>query len=523
MQPPELANGHYPLHRVDRPQPDAPLAVDMVAITKHFPGVTANDSVDFALRSGEIHALLGENGAGKTTLMQILCGLYEPDGGEIRLFGQPVRFHSPRAAIAAGVGMVYQHFMLVDSFTVADNIVLGQSNRLWREDPQQLHQRLRELGDRYGLRVDPAAAVWQLSVGEQQRVEILKAIYRGARVLILDEPTAVLTPQEVEELLHILRTLADQGTSIVFISHKLNEVMAVCDRVTVLRDGKTVGTVETAHCDERRLAEMMVGRQISAPPARTPCELREPLLLLKGVEAENDRGLPALKGIDLTVQGGEILGIAGVDGNGQRELEEVIVGLRRLKAGQINCHAALAHIPSDRYSMGLLPDFSVAENAVLRDVDRPPFQQRGLLNLAAIQRFALRLVDYFRIRTPSVQTPAGKLSGGNAQRVVLARELARHQHQTDPEPGVTTAPLLILAAQPTRGLDISGIEYVHQQLLAQRQAGAAILLISTELEEILRLSDRIAVLYEGNVMAILDREAVDTHQLGLLMAGRTEP
>ncbi|MEN9229865.1 MAG: ABC transporter ATP-binding protein [Thermostichus sp. DG02_5_bins_236] len=498
---------------------DTPL-VQMQGIRKAFPGVLANDGVDFELRPGEIHALLGENGAGKTTLMNILAGLYQPDSGQIRLRGQPIRIGSPRQAIQRGIGMVHQHFMLVQSFTVADNIVLGQGGGWLQEDTRQLHQELRQLAERYGLQVDPAAQVAQLSVGEQQRVEILKAIYRGADILILDEPTAVLTPQEVEELLQTLRALAAQGTGIVFISHKLKEVLALCHRVTVLRDGKTVGTVAVAEqlqslgsagC-ERLLAQMMVGREIK-PASRgnlgEPGLLGDPLLRLEGVVALSDRGLPALQGIDLQVRAGEIVGVAGVDGNGQRELEEVIAGLRPIQAGRVHFAEPinLAHIPSDRYSMGLLSDFSVAENTILRDVERDPYCRRGWLDWQAIARFAQQLVLQFTVKTPSIQTRAGKLSGGNAQKLVLGRELARQ-------------PQLILAAQPTRGLDISAIEYVHHQLLQQRQAGAGILLLSTELEEILHLSDRIVVLYEGKIRGETPAETVDIHQLGLWMAGR---
>lgn len=494
------------LSQADR-QDAASLAVELKGISKHFPGVVANDGVNFEVRYGEIHALLGENGAGKTTLMNILCGLYEPDAGEIKLFGQPVRFHSPGAAIAAGIGMVHQHFMLVESFTVADNIILGQPAGILKEDEKRLWSRLKALSDQYGLHIDPAAEVWHLSVGEQQRVEILKTIYRGAKILILDEPTAVLTPQEVEELLGILRTLAQQSTSIIFISHKLNEVMAVCDRVTVLRDGHTVGTVETKDCTEKQLAQMMVGREISLSRQQNSRTPGEALLMLKHVWVDSDRGLPALKGVDLIVRAGEIVGIAGVDGNGQRELEEAIAHLRQVKQGKILLDGSLAHIPSDRYGMGLLSDFSVAENSVLREISRPPFNQKGFLNLRAILEYAMNLVQKFGIRTPSVKTPAGKLSGGNAQRIVLGRELSQN-HQ------------IVLAAQPTRGLDISAIEYIHHQLIKQRDEGAAVLLISTELEEILRLSDRIAVLYEGQIMEIVDAEKADIHHLGLLMAGK---
>ncbi|MCS6815307.1 MAG: ABC transporter ATP-binding protein [Cyanobacteria bacterium] len=479
---------------------------------------------------GESHALLGENGAGKTTLMNILCGLYAPDAGEIRLHGQLVTFRSPREAIAAGIGMVHQHFMLVDSFTVAENIILGQTGkRILRENPNRLHDRLRQLAAQYGLTINPAAQVWQLSVGEQQRVEILKALYRQARVLILDEPTAVLTPQEAEDLMAILRNLAAQGTAIIFISHKLKEVMTVCHRVTVLRDGQVVGTVATSDCTAQQLAKMMVGRDINLqrrqlipdlglPDASLNSQPHKPLtqgseacpepaLQLKNVWVMGSHNLPALQGITLALYPGEVVGVAGVDGNGQRELEEAIVGLRPLQAGELWLEGKLAHVPSDRYSMGLVSDFSVAENLVLKDIQRSPFNWRGLLRPNVIINHAIELVQRYFIRTPSVKTSTGKLSGGNAQKVVFARELTRDH-------------LVLLAAQPTRGLDIGATEFVHSQLLARRDAGAAILLISTELDEILALSDRIVVLYEGKLVGEMDANQADINRLGLLMAGK---
>ncbi|MEO1590546.1 MAG: ABC transporter ATP-binding protein [Cyanobacteria bacterium J06632_22] len=486
-----------------------PPAVEMLGITKRFPGVVANQGVDFVVRPGEVHALLGENGAGKTTLMNILCGLYAPDEGEVRRSGQRVQFHDPKDAIAAGIGMVHQHFMLVEPFTVAENIVLGQTQGLVRESRSTLHDRLTELATRYGLALDPDATVWDLSVGEQQRVEILKALYRQVQVLILDEPTAVLTPQETAGLMTILRGLAAQGTAIIFISHKLNEVLAVCDRVTVLRDGQTVGTLPIADCDAQQLAEMMVGRAVNMQrPARpeTP-PTPQPRLQLQQVSVPGLHEKPALQSVSLSVYPGEILGIAGVDGNGQRELEEVIAGLRNPSEGTAQRDGPVAHIPSDRYSMGLISSFSVTENLLLRDVDRPAFKTKGLLRLSRMAHHAANLVKQFDIRTPSVTTRSGALSGGNAQKIVLARELS-HGHD------------IILAAQPTRGLDIGATAYVHQQLLAQREAGAAVLLISTELDEILRVCDRIAVLYEGQIVGTMDAETADVNQLGLMMAGK---
>ncbi len=496
--------------------------VQMQGIVKQFPGVLANDQVDFELLPGEIHALLGENGAGKTTLMNVLYGLYEPDAGQIYLRGRPVAFTNPREAIARGLGMVHQHFMLVSPISVADNIVLGQPSprEPLLENPKTVQRRLVALSEQYGLAIDPAAEVWKLSVGEQQRVEILKTLYRGAEVLILDEPTAVLTPQEVDELLVILRRLAAEGKSIVFISHKLGEVLAASERITVLRDGRVVDTVQTATVDKHELARMMVGRDVLLTVAKTPAAPAEPRLQVIDLRANSDRGLPALRGVNLEVRSGEILGVAGVAGNGQSELEEVVAGLRAATGGQViicgqeSTHASprqvgrfgLAHIPSDRYRRGLIPDFSVAENLFLQRIGRPPFTRNGVLNWEAIRRQAQELITRYNIRGASVDTPAGALSGGNAQKMILARELSRR-------------PQVLLAAQPTRGLDVSAIEYVHRQLIEQRDAGVAILLISTELEEILALSDRIAVMYEGEIVGQVAGAEANVDEIGLMMAG----
>lgn len=492
--------------------------VRMRGIVKHFPGVIANNGIDFELLPGEIHALLGENGAGKTTLMNVLYGLYSPEAGEIYLNGQPVSFASPREAIARGLGMVHQHFMLVNPISVADNIILGQRSprEPLLENPRAVQRRLRALSEQYGLAIDPAAEVWKLSVGEQQRVEILKTLYRGAQVLILDEPTAVLTPQEVDDLLLILRRLSAEGKSIVFISHKLDEVLAASDRITVLRDGRVVDTTPAAGVDKQSLARMMVGRDVLLTAVKSPARPGEVRLAVTGLKADSDRGLPALCGVDFEVRAGEILGIAGVAGNGQSELEEVIAGLRPATAGRVTmcgrpvAYGAspdrLAHIPSDRYRMGLLPDFSVAENLFLQRIGRPPFTQRGVLNWEAIRQQARELAAAYDVRVPSVDTPAGALSGGNAQKMILARELSR-----DPQ--------VLLAAQPTRGLDVSAIEYVHRCLIAQRDAGVAIVLISTELDEILSLSDRIAVMYEGRIVGFVPAGERDLEELGLMMAG----
>ena len=496
--------------------------VEMRQIVKRFPGVLANDHIDLHLHKGEILGLLGENGAGKTTLMNILYGLYQPDEGEIYLHGKPVQVRSVHDAIDHGLGMVHQHFMLVPPFTVAENMVLGQTSpqRPLLENRQRVHERIATLSKQYGLKVDPAAAVWQLSVGQQQRVEILKALYRGAEVLILDEPTAVLTPQEVDELVVILRKLAADGRSLIFISHKLNEVMNVCDRVAVLRDGKLVDVVNTNATNQAHLSRMMVGRDVLFRTAKQPAAPKEVRLALRNLQVTDDRALPALRGINLEVRAGEIVGIAGVEGNGQRELEEAVLGLRPIVDGQVFVDGqevtgttprvmlatGLGYVPSDRYRTALLADFSIAENLVLSKVEQPPFTRWGLLNRRAIAENAEKLIKAFKIRTPSTQTAVGKLSGGNAQKVVLARELA---HQPD----------VLLVAQPTRGVDVGAIEFIHQELIQQRDQGMAILLISTELEEILNLSDRIVVLYEGEIMGECAGDAADLQHLGLLMAG----
>lgn len=496
--------------------------VQMRQIYKGFPGVMANAGIDFDLQQGEIHALLGENGSGKTTLMNILYGLYEPDSGEIFLQGKPVKFNSAHAAIRHGLGMVHQHFMLVRSFSVAENIILGQPSPRAPliENMVDVNRRILEASEIYGLQVDPTAEVWTLSVGEQQRVEILKALYRGAEILILDEPTAVLTPQEVNELLEVMRRLKKEGKTIVFISHKLGEVLAVSDRITVLRDGRVVDTVEASQADSTSLARMMVGREIIFTVSKTPARPGEVLLRVDNLCARNDRNLLAVDRVSLDVRAGEIVGIAGVAGNGQTELEEALAGLRLAESGQIEIcgenvtnaspnrigEAGLALIPSDRYQRGMLQDFEVSENLVLERFDQEPFTRRGFFNRNRIIAEAKRLISEFDVRTPSVFTMAGKLSGGNAQKMILARELARR-------------PRVLLAAQPTRGLDVSAIEFIHNQILAQRNSGVAVLLFSTELDEILTLSDRVAVMYCGQIVGIVDADKVDVDQLGLMMGG----
>lgn len=490
-------------------------------ITKTFPGVLANDHIDIQLRRGEVLAILGENGAGKTTLMNILYGLYQPDEGEIRLYGKPVRIDSPKAAIDLGIGMIHQHFMLIPNFTVLENIILGMpSPREPLLDLKEARSKVVDLSKQYGLSVDPDAMVWQISVGAQQRVEIIKALYRGAEILILDEPTAVLTPQEAEDLFRVLNTLKAQGKSVVFISHKLDEVIEVSDRVTVLRDGKVIGTVNTRETDTQDLARMMVGREVLFKIGKKPARPGAVALELEDVWALNDKKLPALKGVFLQVRSGEILGIAGVDGNGQTELAEVIAGLRRAIKGSIKVFGenvtnqaprplierGLAHIPADRRRQGLVLDFSIAENIILETYYRHPFAKGWILRHDVIRDNARDLIRQYDVRTPGYQVPAKNLSGGNQQKVIIAREFAR-------------SPKILIAVQPTRGLDVGATEYVHRNLLDQRDKGVAILLISTDLEEVRNVSDRLAVIFGGQIMGIVDPAVTPIEEIGMMMAG----
>ena len=496
-------------------------AVEMRGIVKRFPGVLACDHVDFDVQSGEVHALLGENGAGKSTLMKILYGLYHPDDGEIMLDGQPVRIQSPTDAIRLGIGMVHQHFMLVDTLTVAENVALGlPSGRGPILAMDRVEDRVRELAAAYRMQVDPKAPVWTLAVGERQRVEILKALYRGAALLILDEPTAVLTPQEADDLFVTLRQMADAGHALIFISHKLREVLAISNRITVLREGRLIGTVPNQGITRGELARMMVGREVLLERRHMPIPLGEVGLALRDISAVGVTGQPALRGVTLEVRAGEILGVAGVSGNGQRELAEVVAGLRVPTAGRIELSGAdvtgwapgrrtaagLGYIPEERMRDGIVQEFTVSENLVLQDHMRPPASNGFFLRFGAIAERSRALVRDFRIRTPSIDTPTRSLSGGNIQKLVLARELVR-----DPQ--------VLVAAQPTRGVDIGATEYIHQRLLDQRGRGTATLLISEDLDEILALSDRIAVLYEGRIMDIVARDDASAEELGLLMAG----
>jgi simple sugar transport system ATP-binding protein len=495
-------------------------AVRLVGITKRFPGVLANDDINLEIQAGEIHALLGENGAGKSTLMNILSGLYAQDQGQIYIRGELVALQSPRDAIELGIGMVHQHFMLVEMMTVAENVTLGLKEPGLLLKTEEIRRRINELSRRYGLQVDPDARIWQLSVGEQQRVEIIKMLYRGAEILILDEPTAVLTPGEVEELFAILETMMAEGHSVVFISHKLDEVLRIADRVTVLRKGRVVATVDAAETTKVELARLMVGREVLMHAEKTLLEPGSALLKAIDLHANNDKGMPALKGVSFEVHENEILGIAGVAGNGQRELAEVITGLRPLTDGQVvicdrdttQCSPreiidqGVSHIPEDRLGTGSVPNLAISDNVMLKDYRRPPIARGPFLQQPSIDRFADRLIALYDIAAPHRGTAAKLLSGGNLQKTILARELSAE-------------PQVLVAVHPTRGLDVGATESIQRMLLEQREEGAAILLLSEDLDELLALSDRIAVLYEGKIMGIIDAKEADMDEIGLMMAG----
>jgi simple sugar transport system ATP-binding protein len=503
------------------PPVNAPIALEMRGITKVFPGVRANDDISFDLRKGEIHALLGENGAGKSTLMNILYGLYQPDAGEILVNGKPVKIDNPRVAIANGIGMVHQHFMLVPTLTVTENITLGQEQTsgmfINLRDPSK---RIKDIADRYGLFIDPDAHVKDLSVGFQQRVEIVKALYRDARILILDEPTAVLTPLEVTKLFETLHTLVDQGVSIIFITHKLKEVQAVANRITVLRGGKLVGTTTPQETSEAGLASMMVGRSVMLKVDKTPAQPKDAVLDVRNLTVMSDRKTTAVHEVSFAARAGEILGIAGVEGNGQTELIEAITGLRHRAAGDVilngqplpneSTHALIdaggAHIPEDRYRFGMIGGYPLTYNFVLSTIDREPFSKRGVINEKAIAENARNLIQEFDIRTPGETTTIGALSGGNQQKAVVAREFSR--------------PIkLLIAAQPTRGVDVGSIEFIHKRIIEQRDAGVAVLLVSAELDEIMSLSDRILVMFKGSIVGERDTSAT-REDIGLLMMGK---
>jgi general nucleoside transport system ATP-binding protein len=496
-------------------------SLEMRGIVKRFPGVLANDHVDFDIKAGEIHALLGENGAGKSTLMKILYGLYSPEEGEILLNGEPIAINSPNDSIGHGIGMIHQHFMLVDNLSVAQNVAIGlKTSRGPVVDLASVSERILELSKKYGLKVDPRAIISDLAVGERQRVEIIKALYRGAALLILDEPTAVLTPQEVEDVFVIFRQMAADGHALIFISHKLDEIFALTDRVTVLRDGRAIGTVPTAEVTKRDLANMMVGREVILDRYRPEVEPGEIRLELRQVNAINDHQIPILRDISLDIRSGEILGVAGVSGNGQRPLAEAIAGLQNVISGHIllegdevtNVNPAkmyevgLSYIPEERMHDGVIKDFSVSDNVILQDHIHPPYSNGLFLDFKAIESKSEELVKNYRVKTPSLDTPVKNLSGGNIQKLILARELDRK-------------PRVLIAAQPTRGVDIGATEYIHAQLLTQRSEGLATLLISEDLDEVKALSDRILVMYGGESMGIVNADEVTIEQLGLMMAG----
>jgi simple sugar transport system ATP-binding protein len=495
--------------------------LEMQGITKRFPGVLANDQIDFDLRRGEVHTLLGENGAGKSTLMKILYGLYQQYEGEIRLNGTPIEIHSPTDAIDHNIGMIHQHFMMVESLTVAENVALGlPSNRGFRTDLDAVSERITELGERYGLQIDPTATVWQLSVGQKQRVEIIKALYRNAELLILDEPTAVLTPQEVDQLFVTLRQMTDDGRGLIFISHKLHEVLALSDRITVLRQGRKTGEVPVEGATRESLARMMVGREVKLAPDKPAAEPGRARLRIENLTVLGDRGDEAVRGLNLEVRAGEILGIAGVSGNGQREMAETIGGLREPVNGSIFIddvdvagrspaqirEAGLSYVPEGRMKNGCIGEFTISENLLLIDHQKHPYVKRGLFDFRAIKEHSAQLVEEYAVKTPTLETTARSLSGGNIQKVILARE-------------ISGTPKVLLASQPTRGVDIGAAEYIHKRLVGQREADTAILVISEDLDEVFALSDRIAVIYEGQIMGIVDPDEITREQIGLMMAG----
>ena len=510
---------------------EAPATPDVVlearGITKHFPGVLANDRVDFDLRRGEVHSILGENGAGKTTLVNVFFGLYQPDAGEMRVGGEPVAFTGSGDAIARNIGMVHQHFQLVQVFTVAENVMLGEEVRKGRGlllDLDEARRRITELSDRYGLHVDPDAKIEDLSVGQQQRVELLKALFRDADILILDEPTAVLTPGEVDEFFGIVRSLTGQGKSIIFITHKLREVLAVADRITVLRDGRVVGTADPDEATQASLATLMVGREIILSIDKGPATPGDVRLRVRDLEVTDERGVRAVSGLGFEVREGEIYGLAGVEGNGQRELVEAIAGMRPVSGGAIELDGVdlagasprkvhemgVGHVPEDRNKHGIVGSFTIADNLVLNTYHRRPFVRRRIRQLKDVDDQARELVKRYDVRTPGIDVPVQNLSGGNQQKVIIARELSGE-------------PRVLMVAQPTRGLDVGSIEFIHRRIVEMRDAGAAVLLVSAELDEIFTLADRIGVLFRGGIVGEFDRADATRSTVGLLMAsGRAE-
>ena len=495
--------------------------IEMREITKIFGQFVANDKINLHLRRGEIHALLGENGAGKSTLMNMLAGLLEPTSGEIAVNGQVVKLDSPSKAASLGIGMVHQHFMLVEAFTVAENIILGSEiTKNGVLDIKKAIQEIKELSEKYGLAVDPSAKIEDISVGAQQRVEILKTLYRGADILIFDEPTAVLTPAEIDELMIIMKNLVKEGKSIILITHKLDEIRAVSDRVTVIRRGKSIETVEIAGATNQDLAEMMVGRSVSFTTEKNPPQPKEVILSIKDLVVNENRGIPAVKNLSLDVRAGEIVGIAGIGGNGQSELIQAITGLRKVKSGTINIKGKdvvglpprkitemkVSHVPEDRHRDGLVLDMTISENIALQTYYKEPLSKNGILNYTNIHNYARKLMEEFDVRAANDYVPASALSGGNQQKAIIAREVDR-----DPD--------LLIVSQPTRGLDVGAIEYIHKRLIGERDKGKAVLVVSFELDEILNLSDRIAVIHDGKIQGIVTPAETNKQELGILMAG----
>ncbi|MDS2562268.1 ABC transporter ATP-binding protein [Streptococcus pneumoniae] len=495
--------------------------IEMRDITKVFGGFVANDKINLHLRKGEIHALLGENGAGKSTLMNMLAGLLEPTSGEIAVNGQVVNIDSPSKAASLGIGMVHQHFMLVEAFTVAENIILGSElTKNGVLDIAGASKEIKALSERYGLAVDPSAKVADISVGAQQRVEILKTLYRGADILIFDEPTAVLTPSEIDELMAIMKNLVKEGKSIILITHKLDEIRAVSDRVTVIRRGKSIETVEIAGATNADLAEMMVGRSVSFKTEKQASKPKEVVLSIKDLVVNENRGVPAVKNLSLDVRAGEIVGIAGIDGNGQSELIQAITGLRKVESGSIELKGdsivglhprqitelSVGHVPEDRHRDGLILEMMISENIALQTYYKEPHSKNGILNYSNITSYAKKLMEEFDVRAASELVPAAALSGGNQQKAIIAREIDR-----DPD--------LLIVSQPTRGLDVGAIEYIHKRLIEERDNGKAVLVVSFELDEILNVSDRIAVIHDGKIQGIVSPETTNKQGLGVLMAG----
>ncbi|OME74003.1 heme ABC transporter ATP-binding protein [Paenibacillus sp. FSL A5-0031] len=500
------------------------VVLELKGITKRFPGVVANDSISLQLKRGEIHALLGENGSGKSTLMSIVFGLYQPDEGEIHVNGKHELMDSPNKAIELGIGMVHQHFKLVEPFTVTENIILGmEPKKGMKIDIKGASKKVKELSERYKLDVDPMATIESISVGMQQRVEILKTLYRGADILIFDEPTAVLTPQEITELLAIMKRLVAEGKSIILITHKLKEIMEIADTCTIIRRGKRIESVEVASSDAQQLAEKMVGKEVNFKTAKRAANPKKALLEVKNLVVTGSNGKAAVNNLSFSVRAGEIVGIAGVDGNGQSELIEALTGMQSIRSGEIwlqgksianlaprtISEAGMSHIPQDRHKHGLVLDFSVSENTILQTYYQPEISKHGFINKKTMDDMATRLVNEFDIRTPGIDTFVRSMSGGNQQKIIIAREIDKN-------------PQVLIAAQPTRGLDVGAIEFVHQQLIAERDQGKAVLLISFELDEILNVADRILVLFGGQMVGETTPETTNDQQLGMMMAGKHE-